>query len=201
MLTVWKGSAERLASIHHTWTLKLNELVKEVLKYSEDLHRIHKKIKEEEGPTAEATKLLQETATALHKAKEAYKQRTLEVEKHRRDGGGPKDLEKAEAKCKRAQEEYRALVEKYRTVREAFEAKMEASAARFQSEEVTHLSRMREFVETYCQIVDEHHIHLSRVRTIDPSVSRLDLCCWLTIRGLSISGSSRIPNRIVLIKR
>eukprot|EP00094_Tigriopus_californicus_P011778 TCALIF_11376-PA protein Name:"Similar to fcho2 FCH domain only protein 2 (Danio rerio)" AED:0.10 eAED:0.10 QI:407/0.83/0.84/1/0.83/0.76/13/220/1015 len=163
VLTVWKSAAERLASLHHTWTLKLNELVKEVLKYSDELHRIHKKIKEEEGPTAEATKQLQETAAALHKAKEAYKQRTLEVEKHRRDGSGPKDLEKAEAKCKRAQEDYRSLVDKYRTVREVFEAKMEASASRFQSEEVTHLSRMREFVETYCQIVDEHHIHLSRV--------------------------------------
>ncbi len=45
-----------------------------------------------------------------------------------------KDLDKSEAKFRKAQEEYKALVDKYCSVRDDFERKMTLSSKRFQVE-------------------------------------------------------------------
>lgn len=45
----------------------------------------------------------------------------------KRDGASPKELEKAEAKLRKAHDEYRALVEKYNNIREEFEKRMTTS--------------------------------------------------------------------------
>lgn len=45
----------------------------------------------------------------------------------RRDGASPKELEKAEAKLKKAHDEYRSLVDKYNNIREEFEKRMTTS--------------------------------------------------------------------------
>ena len=56
-----KASAEKLALIHNQWTVKLNELAKEVSRYAEELHRKHKQVKDEEAPTLAAVKSVQVT--------------------------------------------------------------------------------------------------------------------------------------------
>lgn len=165
MLMSFKGATEKLASIHNVWMIKLNDLVKEVLKYTDELHRTHKKVKDEESTTLEAVKNIQETTALLQKSKESYKQRCLEVEKLKRDNVSVKELEKSEAKFRKAQEEYKALVDKYCLIRDEFEKKMTLAAKHFQEVESSHLKQMRDFVETYCQIVDDCQNQWGRVRT------------------------------------
>ena len=48
-----------------------------------------------------------------------------------------KDLDKSEAKFRKAQEEYKALVDKYCSVRDDFERKMTLSSKRFQVENLS----------------------------------------------------------------
>ena len=59
-------------------------------------------MKDSESPTLETVQSIQQTIVAVHKAKETYHVRCLEYEKLRRDSASPKDLEKAEAKFKKA---------------------------------------------------------------------------------------------------
>ena len=59
LLLAFKGATEKFAAIHNHWMIKLNDLVKEVAKYTEELQRKHKKVKEDEAGTLEAVKLIQ----------------------------------------------------------------------------------------------------------------------------------------------
>lgn len=59
LLLVFKGATEKFAAIHNQWMIRLNDLLKEVVKYSEELQKKHKKIKEDESGTLEAAKLIQ----------------------------------------------------------------------------------------------------------------------------------------------
>jgi len=130
---------------------KLNEMVKDVGKYSDELARKHKVVKESESNTVEAiqvlltmiykkplqsdnkcsflsVQLLNQTNVTLQRSKEAYFQRGGELMKLRRDSSSSnKDLERADAKFRKAAEEYRNLVEKYAQMREDFERKMTVS--------------------------------------------------------------------------
>ena len=45
MLAALKASADKLAAIHNSTLAKVNELVKELVRYSEELHKKHKQIK------------------------------------------------------------------------------------------------------------------------------------------------------------
>ncbi len=168
VLVAFKAATEKFASVHNLWMVKLTDLVKEVARYSDELHRTHKKVKEDEAPTLEAVKAIQETTAMLQKAKEAYKQRCLEVEKLKREGAGTKELEKAEAKFRKAQEEYKALVDRYCVVRDDFEKKMTLAAKHFQQVEAAHLNQMREFVEAYCKVVDDNNNQWGRVSESRP---------------------------------
>ena len=71
---------------------------------------------------------MNQTHVALQRSKEAYFQRGGELAKLRKDGSGSnKDVERAEAKFRKAGEEYRNLVEKYGQMRQDFERKMTVS--------------------------------------------------------------------------
>ena len=59
MLAAFKGQAERLAAVHSQWMSKLSDLVKDVVKYTDELHRVHKRVKEEEAATLDAVKAIQ----------------------------------------------------------------------------------------------------------------------------------------------
>jgi len=163
LLMAFKAASDKLSGIHNQWSLKLNDLLREVLKYNDDQQKKHKHIKDEESPTLDAVKTIQDTTVALHKAKDIYKQRCAEVEKLKRDNASTKDLEKAESKFRKAQDDYKSLVDKYCQVRDDFERKMTLAAKHFQEVESAHLKQMREFVETYCQIVDNNNNLLGRV--------------------------------------
>ena len=137
---------------------KIQELVKEVVKYADELQKRQKsvsihwfvlcitvseclslcnmfiefflvKVKDEESGTSDAVQSLQSVTLSLQKAKDAYVQRCLEYErlKNENPSASTKELEKLEGKCRKAQEDYKALVDKYNLLREDFERKMTVS--------------------------------------------------------------------------
>nr|CAD7408931.1 unnamed protein product [Timema poppensis] len=81
-------------------------------------------VKEEESGTLEVVQAIQTTFVTLQKAKDAYTQKGLEFDKLKKENASSKDLEKAETKLKRAQEDYKNLVDKYSIIKEDFEKKM-----------------------------------------------------------------------------
>ena len=71
---------------------------------------------------------MNQTNVALQRSKDAYFQRGAELSKLRKEGStSSRDLERADAKFRKAGEEYRSLVEKYAQMREDFERKMTVS--------------------------------------------------------------------------
>ena len=56
-----------------------------------------------------------------------------------RDNTNSKDMEKAESKVKKAQEDYRNLVDKYSSVLQEFDKKMGTSCKHFQQEQNNYL--------------------------------------------------------------
>lgn len=121
---VLKGSAERLSSLHSDMVKKITELVKEIAKYAEELHRKHKNVKEEEAGTLDAVQSMQSSTVAVQKAKDLYTARLQELEKLKKDTASAKELEKAEVKLKKQQEEYKNLVEKHNPIKLEFERRM-----------------------------------------------------------------------------
>lgn len=88
------------------------------------LHRIYVQVKEEQSGTLDAVQAIQSTTLALQKAKDIYVQKGGELDKLRKDNASTKDIEKAELKLKKAQDDYKVLVDKYSAVKEDFEKKM-----------------------------------------------------------------------------
>ncbi|XP_046463814.1 F-BAR domain only protein 2-like isoform X8 [Daphnia pulex] len=175
-----KTSCEKVAQLQLQMAQKLNEMVKDVGKYSDELARKHKVVKESESNTVEAIQLLNQTNVTLQRSKEAYFQRGGELTKLRRDGStSNKDLERADTKFRKAAEEYRNLVEKYAQMREDFERKMTVSCRHFQEVEEGHLSQMRNFLNSYVNVLCNNYeamgqVHVDlRQQWDDLSVDRL----------------------------
>ncbi|KAF5272837.1 hypothetical protein FQR65_LT00433 [Abscondita terminalis] len=162
---VLKSSAERLSTLHSQMVQKVSDLVKDITKYADDLHKKHKSVKEDESGTLEAVQIIQSTTLMVQKAKDAYIQKGLEVEKLKKENNSPKEIEKAEVKLKKAQEDYRTYVEKYNNVKEDFERKMSVTCRHFQELEVTHLTQMKEFLNSYAQVVQWTHDQMGQVHT------------------------------------
>lgn len=87
----------------------------------------HLQVKEEQGPTLEVVQTIQSTTLVLQKAKDNYQQKCEELDKLKRDNASAKDLEKAEVKVKKAQEDYKTIVDKYAIIKEDFEKRMSMS--------------------------------------------------------------------------
>jgi hypothetical protein len=121
---ILKTSAERLAELHSQMMQKTTELVKSIIKYADELHKKHKTVKEEESSTQDAVHQMKESTIAVQKAKDTYTSRMQELEKLRKDNGSSKDIEKAEAKVKKHQDEYKALADKHNPIKQEFERKM-----------------------------------------------------------------------------
>jgi DNA repair exonuclease SbcCD ATPase subunit len=81
-------------------------------------------VKEEESGTLEVVQAIQSTSLTLQKAKDAYTQKGLEFDKLKKENASAKDLEKAESKLKKAQEDYKNLIDKYSAIKDDFEKKM-----------------------------------------------------------------------------
>jgi len=163
MLLALKTASEKLSTIHLATLAKVSELMKELVKYSDDLHKKHKMLKDEESPTSDVVKSLQETTILLHKSKEFYKAKTTELEKLKRENPTPKELEKAETKFRKAQEEYRNLCDKYTNIREDFEKKMMSSCKHFQQNETLYLTQMVDFVHNFHHLLDCNHNDMGKV--------------------------------------
>uniref|UniRef100_A0A2C9JSW5 MHD domain-containing protein n=1 Tax=Biomphalaria glabrata TaxID=6526 RepID=A0A2C9JSW5_BIOGL len=91
---ILKCLIEKLSSLQmqlvHTWS----DLIKDIIRYSEEQHKRHKTIKENEQPTLDSVQTIQQTTTAVHKAKEIYHTRCIELERLKRDNASQKDIEK-----------------------------------------------------------------------------------------------------------
>lgn len=72
----------------------------------------------------EVVQSIQSITVTLHKAKDMRMQKGLELEKLRKDNASQKELEKAEIKFKKAQDDYKTLVDKYMVIRNDFQTKM-----------------------------------------------------------------------------
>lgn len=120
---VLKSSAEKLSSLHLQMVHKISELVKDVSKYADELHKKHKSVKEEEASTLEAVQAMQASTAAVQKAKDLFSSRMNELEKIRKDGSA-KELEKAESKLRKQQEDYKQLLDKHNPVKMEFERRM-----------------------------------------------------------------------------
>ncbi|XP_055679047.1 F-BAR domain only protein 2 isoform X6 [Lutzomyia longipalpis] len=162
---VLKGSAERLSSLHLQMVQKITELVKDITKYAEELHKKHKAVKEEEAGTLEAVQAMQASTHAVQKAKELYTSRMQEIEKLKKDNCSPKDLEKAETKLRKQHDDYRNLVEKHNPIKMEFERRMTSTCKRFQDIEEAHLKQMREFLTTYIELLQTNHDMVGQVHT------------------------------------
>lgn len=121
---VLKSSAEKLSSLHLQMVQKISELVKDVSKYADELHKKHKSVKEEEAGTLEAVQAMQASTIAVQKAKDLFSTKMHELEKLRKDNGSSKDLEKAETKLRKQQDDYKQLLEKHNPVKTEFERRM-----------------------------------------------------------------------------
>nr|BAN20956.1 conserved hypothetical protein [Riptortus pedestris] len=174
-----RNTAERIASLHLQMVHKVGDLVKDVSKYTDELHKKHKTVKEEEGGTLEVVQAIQSTSLTLQKARDSYTQKGLELDKLKKESASPRELEKAEQKLRKAHDEYKALVEKYATIKVEFEKKMSLACKHFQEVEEIHLKQMKEFLTTYAELVENNHdlmgkVHLDFKRQcIEMTVDRL----------------------------
>ncbi|XP_076177911.1 F-BAR domain only protein 2 isoform X7 [Ptiloglossa arizonensis] len=163
---VWaalRGAAEKLASLHLQMAQRVTELIKDVSKYADELHKKHKAVKEEESSTLEVVQSIQSITVTLHKAKDMRMQKGLELEKLKKDNASQKELEKAEIKFKKAQDDYKTLVDKYMVIRNDFQTKMTQACRRFQDVEETHLKHMKEFLNIYADVLQTNHEQVGQV--------------------------------------
>ncbi|KAM5237987.1 F-BAR domain only protein 1 [Ctenodactylus gundi] len=160
---VFRVSSDKLALCHLELTRKLQDLIKDVLRYGEEQLKTHKKCKEEVVGTLDAVQVLAGVSQLLPKSRENYLSRCVDLERLRRENTSQKEVDKAEAKTKKAAESLRRSVEKYNSARADFEHKMLDSALRFQAMEETHLQHMKALLGSYAHSVEDTHVQIGQV--------------------------------------
>lgn len=106
---------------------------------------------------------MQAITVVVQKSKESLNQRGIELEKLRKENASPKEIEKAEQKLKKAQEDHKNYIEKYTATKEEFEKKMCVTCKKFQELEVAHLVQMKEFLNSYVEVIDWTHEEMGKV--------------------------------------
>ncbi|MGH0176140.1 UNVERIFIED_CONTAM: hypothetical protein FKN15_072242 [Acipenser sinensis] len=157
------SESAQLALCHLELTRKLSDLIREINKYGDEQVKVHRKTKEEVTGTLEAVQSMQVSSSHLHKARESYLSRCLEHERLRKEGANQKEVEKAEAKSKKAAEMFSACVEKYNRVGGDFERKMSESAQKFQEIEEAHLRQMKVLIKSYSHSIEDTHVQVGQV--------------------------------------
>ncbi|XP_068390845.1 F-BAR domain only protein 1 isoform X7 [Eschrichtius robustus] len=160
---VFRVSSDKLALCHLELTRKLQDLIKDVLRYSEEQLKAHKKCKEEAVGTLDAVQVLAGVSQLLPKSRENYLNRCMDQERLRRESTSQKEMDKAETKTKKAAESLRRSVEKYNSARADFEQKMLDSALHFQAMEETHLRQMKALLGSYAHSVEDTHVQIGQV--------------------------------------
>ncbi|XP_023036024.1 F-BAR domain only protein 2 isoform X3 [Drosophila willistoni] len=177
--TILRTSAEKLSTLHMQMVQKLSELVKDVAKYADELHKKHKSVKEDESQTLECVQAIQTSTVAVQKLRDLYASKVQELEKLRKDNGSHKDAEKLESKLKKMQEDYKSLMDKHNPIKNEFERRMTQTCKRFQEIEEVHLRQMKEFLSTYLEMVQNNHDMVGQVHSdfkrqfVDMSVDKL----------------------------
>ncbi|XP_054984021.1 F-BAR domain only protein 1 isoform X1 [Sorex araneus] len=159
----FRVSSDKLALCHLELTRKLQDLIKDVLRYGEEQLRAHKKCKEEAVVTLDAVQVLTGVSQLLPKSRENYLNRCMDQERVRRESASQKEMDKAETKTKKAAESLRRSVEKYNSARADFEQKMLDSALRFQAMEEAHLRHMKALLGSYAHSVEDTHVQIGQV--------------------------------------
>ncbi|XP_054549331.1 F-BAR domain only protein 1 isoform X3 [Talpa occidentalis] len=160
---VFRVSSDKLALCHLELTRKLQDLIKDILRYGEEQLKTHKKCKEEAVGTLDAIQVLTGVSQLLPKSRENYLNRCMDQERLRRESTNQKEMDKAETKTKKAAESLRRSVEKYNSARADFEQKMLDSALRFQAMEETHLRHMKALLGSYAHSVEDTHVQIGQV--------------------------------------
>ncbi|XP_045409292.1 F-BAR domain only protein 1 isoform X3 [Lemur catta] len=160
---VFRVSSDKLALCHLELTRKLQDLIKDVLRYGDEQLKTHKKCKEEVMGTLDAVQVLAGVSQLLPKSRENYLNRCMDQERLRRESTSQKEMDKAETKTKKAAESLRRSVEKYNSARADFEQKMLDSALRFQAMEETHLRHMKALLGSYAHSMEDTHVQIGQV--------------------------------------
>ncbi|XP_061884311.1 F-BAR domain only protein 1-like isoform X1 [Entelurus aequoreus] len=163
MWDVFRVSSDKLALCHLELMRKMNDLIRDINKYTDEQVKIHRKTKEELVGTVEAVQALQVQNGHLQKSKEGYHTKCLELERIRKEGAPQKDLEKAELKSKKAAESFALCIEKYNRVGGEFEQKMNESTQRFQEIEEGHLRQMKQLIKGYSHSIEDTHVQVGQV--------------------------------------
>ncbi|XP_050678615.1 F-BAR domain only protein 2 [Leptidea sinapis] len=161
--TVLKCSAEKLSSLHQHMFQKVSELVKDVARYADELHKKHKAVKDSEATTLEAVLVITNTRMCLQKAKDSYTSKSTELEKLKKDNASSKEIEKVEVKLKKIHDEYSFLVDKYNSIKQDFDKKMTQSCKHFQDVEEAHLKQMKQFVNSFADLIQNSHDLMGQV--------------------------------------
>lgn len=169
-----KGTLELLAEIQSSFFAALQQLLKDVVKYHEDLVRSRKRVKEQD--VVDAVNLMQTTTTCLQKSKETYAQRCVELERLKKENGTSKEILKAESKVTKSRDEYRAYIDKYGRVRDEFEEKMVKAAHAFQAHDQAFLQQMKAFLGSFARVADDTAAASSQVYSqYRESIDRIDI--------------------------
>ncbi|XP_067647708.1 F-BAR domain only protein 2 isoform X2 [Eurosta solidaginis] len=163
--TILRTSAEKLSTLHLQMVQKLTELVKDVAKYADELHKKHKSVKEEESQTLECVQAMQTSTAAVQKLRDIYAGKVLELEKLRKDNASQKDIEKVETKLRKLHEEYKTLLDKHNPIKSDFERRMTQTCKRFQEIEEVHLRQMKEFLSTFLEMLQNNHDMVGQVHS------------------------------------
>lgn len=148
---VLRVATEKLASAHMQVVGRFQDLIKELKEYGDKQKERHKQAKEEFGSTADIVQTIQTMTAYLVKSKETYYARCQELDKSKKDGSSPKEIEKAESKMKKAAEEYKLLVEKREIIRNDFHDKMVDASKKFQKIDEEHLKVIVRYLEQYIE--------------------------------------------------
>ncbi|XP_048469907.1 F-BAR domain only protein 2-like [Rhincodon typus] len=163
MWEVFRTSADKLALCHFELVRKLNDLIKEMNRFNEEQVKMHRKTKEEVSGTLEAVQNVQSSGQLLQKCKDNYQSKWLEWDRLKKDGASQKEIDKAEAKSKKAAESYKASIKKYRTTRSDYQLKMADAAQKFQQVEEIHLRHMKGLIKSYCHSIEDTHVQVGQV--------------------------------------
>uniref|UniRef100_A0A915J8R4 F-BAR domain-containing protein n=1 Tax=Romanomermis culicivorax TaxID=13658 RepID=A0A915J8R4_ROMCU len=142
-------NAEKSAQIHLNFSQKLQDVIKDAAKFTDEHQKCQKQLKENEAKTNEAVNLMQTTTTCLQKSKETYTSRCIEHEKLKRENAPSKEMTKSESKMKKSADEYRQYVEKYGKIRDLFEERMNTSCKNFQQFETNYLLQYKQLLINY----------------------------------------------------
>ncbi|XP_066915204.1 F-BAR domain only protein 2-like [Clytia hemisphaerica] len=162
----WKflqSSTEKLANVHSQVILHLNDVSKAVREYGEQQKEKQKHMKDDFSSTNEAVQNLQQLSVALLKTKEAYHQRSQEVEKYRKEMTNLKDIKTAETKYKKSTEEYKQMVERREIARKEFQEKITEMSQKLQTVEESHLKQMLELLSKYGESIKVERFLLEQI--------------------------------------